>query len=214
MPRTDLTEIVVLLDRSGSMAIIKSDMEAGYDSFVAAQRILPGECRLTLVQFDSQGIETVYEAQDVRSLRGNLNLVPRGGTPLLDAMCETIDRVGARLGRTPEAERPRQVIFMVITDGEENSSRRFTKEAVQTRVKHQTEAYGWQFTYLGANVDAFSEGSKLGLAAAVSAGYTPDSAKAMLRVASDKIGAMRSSSTPIDYSAYTDEERKRMTEKL
>lgn len=171
MPKQGLSEIVVLLDRSGSMATIRKDMESGFDTFIDEQKKLPGEATLTLVQFDTDGIETVHEACPLSKVPA-LSFVPRGGTPLLDATATTIDRTGERLAKMPENERPERVLFMILTDGEENSSRQFKKEEVQKRIKHQQEHYGWQFLYLGANVDAFAEASSLGISAASAGAYT------------------------------------------
>lgn len=165
-------EIVVLLDRSGSMETIRDDMVQGYGAFMREQAKAPGKSRVTLVQFDSQGTETVYESADPAKV-GPLELVPRGGTPLLDAMGKTINDTGARLGS--REKKPDGVIFIVITDGEENQSRTFTKPQVRALVESRTAA-GWVFSYIGANVDAFKEGGGLGIQFAGLSNYIPDSA--------------------------------------
>src|SRR5262245_14698463 len=166
----NLCEIIALLDRSGSMARVAKDMECGFDSFIREQQTQPGECQVTLVQFDTAGIETSYEAKPVAEVPP-LSLKARGGTPLLDAMGDTIDRVGARLAATPEARRPGRVLFLVMTDGYENSSQRFKKEEIKGKVELQTNVYKWQFSYLGANVDAFAEAGALGIPSRASSGY-------------------------------------------
>lgn len=166
-PAADRSEIIVLLDRSGSMAAIREDMEGGFDSFIQKQRELPGEFGVTLVQFDSEGIETLYESLPVQDVP-NLQLDPRGTTPLLDAMGQTISRSIARkvAGR---------VVFLVITDGQENASHEFTKQQIKTLVNQQTAA-SWTFSFLGANVDAFAEAGSLGILASASAPFVADSA--------------------------------------
>jgi len=171
--KTGLTEIIVLLDRSGSMATIAKDTVGGFNSFVDGQKKEPGECRLSLTQFSSVGVEVVHENLPIGQVPP-LTLHPMGGTPLLDAICETIDRAGERLAKTPEDERPEHVLFVIITDGEENQSQKFKLEDVRTRIKVQTEQWKWQFSYLGANVDAFDEAGKLGISADASSGYAPN----------------------------------------
>lgn len=175
MPKSDLCEIVVLLDRSGSMASIKKDMEGGFDSFVAEQRKEPGECVLTLVQFDSDGIDTIHEAKPLANVPP-MKLDPRGSTPLLDAMGQTIRRTGERFAKMAEASRPARVLFMVITDGQENASKEFKKDAIKAMVEEQANVWKWQFSFLGANVDAFGEAAALGIAASASSNYAPNAA--------------------------------------
>lgn len=156
------TDIVVLLDRSGSMETIKKDMQGAFNEFVKTQSdIKDDECTVNLYQFDT-ALETVYENRLVH-LVPKLEISPRGGTALYDALAEVIDNTGHRLSKKPEDERPSRVVFVVITDGEENSSHKFSSEQVKERIKHQTEVYNWQFVYLGANQDAFSAASNIGI---------------------------------------------------
>lgn len=166
--RQDLTDITVLLDRSGSMETIRQDMQGGFDRFVEEQRQLPGECNLTLVQFDDR-----YERAYSKPLAEvpPLELVPRGWTALLDALGRAILETGERLAALPESERPAKVIFVIITDGQENASRDFTREKVAEMIAHQQEKYGWQFLFLGANQDAIATGTSLGIAAGSSLTY-------------------------------------------
>jgi len=170
MPDKNLTEIIVLLDRSGSMARIKDDMEGGFNMYVDDLRDMDN-CFLTLVQFDTEGIDTVVEACPIRKVP-KMQLEPRGATPLLDALGQTIDRAGERFRNTPEERRPGQVMFVVITDGQENSSHDYTKERVREMVEHQSQVYKWEFVYLGANVDAFAEAGVLAFAAMSTANYS------------------------------------------
>ncbi len=168
------TEIVVLLDRSGSMETIKGDMEGGFNGFIADQQKHPSACRVTLAQFDTHSTDIVYEAKPLADVPA-LKLEPRGGTPLLDAMGKIIGQVTDRLALTKGPARPDRVLFLVITDGEENASHQFTKEQIRTLVKERTDD-GWAFSFLGANVDAFAEAGSLGVAAAATANYVPDAA--------------------------------------
>jgi len=169
------TELVVILDRSGSMSGIANDMKGGFDKLIDEQNAQPGTCAVTLVQFDGGVVDVVYEEKPVNKVP-KLVLVPRGSTNLLDAVGETIDRIGQRLAETPESQRPEKVVVLIITDGEENASREYTRGMVRKRIEHQEKEYGWQFMYLGANVDAFHESAKIGMSAINTVQYKADSA--------------------------------------
>jgi hypothetical protein len=172
MPDVHKTEIAVILDRSGSMISIKQDMEGGFAQFVAVQRAEPGQCSLSLYQFDDQ-YEVVYEERPLCDVP-ELSIVPRGSTALLDAVGRSMARVGERLADKPEHERPGVVIVMVITDGQENASHEVSRRALKAAIKVQQRRYNWRFMYLGADASAFSEAASLGIQAA--ARYSPDSA--------------------------------------
>jgi hypothetical protein len=156
------TDITVLLDRSASMAAIKASMNSALDEFVLGHRAVP-TTRLTLVQFDDvDPQEVVYEALPIGVVPAS-NLQPRGNTPLLDALCQAIDATVKRLEAMTAAARPDQVLFVIITDGEENASRQYNRLQVRERITHQHDAYQWQFVYLGANQDVFKEAAALGI---------------------------------------------------
>lgn len=160
MPNAQLCELAVVLDRSGSMQSIKSDMEGGFARFMEEQRKLDLPCVVSLYQFDSE-FEVVYEERPLD--KASLELVPRGSTALLDAMGRSITLIGERLKRKPEHERPGKVVVLVITDGQENASREWKRDQVKAAVEHQREKYDWQFAFLGANIDAFAEAQSLGV---------------------------------------------------
>lgn len=166
------TDITILLDRSGSMASVQSDVEGGFAEFLEDQRKIPGDCALSLTQFDSEGIDEVYVARPVGSAPG-LELKPRGMTPLLDALGRTLVRTGERLAAMEERTRPGRVLFVIITDGKENASREYTKPRVRELIDRQRRVYQWEFIYLGANVDAFAEAGAMGISAEYAAGYQP-----------------------------------------
>lgn len=207
MTNPNLTEIITILDRSGSMSGVKDDMEGGYNALIAEQKALPGKCEVTLVQFDhymgKSQIETLYERWPVVQVP-RLTLQPRGGTPLNDAIGQTIEKIGDRFNRTLEAERPGQVLVIIITDGEENQSTRFTKAEVKALIERQTDGYNWTFTFLGANMDAVTEAAAYGIQAANAASYDVAAAGAMFSVASSKVSTLRSVGT---FTAYSAEER-------
>lgn len=164
---TNLTEIVVVLDRSGSMGRIRDGVISGYKSFIRGQQECEGEAVVTMVQF-SDAPQVIYKnlPLDKAVTFGLGPYVTRGRTAMLDALIQTIDAVGQRLSDTPEAERPGKVIFVVMTDGDENASRVFTGpggyQICRDRIKHQTDVYGWDFLYLGANQDAVLTAEGLG----------------------------------------------------
>ena len=168
-------EIVCILDRSGSMQEMQDEAISGFNAFLKEQQRLPGEARMTLVLFDHE-YSKIYDGADIKLLSPMTakTYVPRGMTALYDAICKTIDEVGARLAQ--QKAWPEKVIVAILTDGYENMSRTYSMEDVRTRIKHQSEKYGWEFIFLAANQDAFVTGSQLGIAAAGTANFTYDSA--------------------------------------
>jgi hypothetical protein len=139
-------------------------------------------------------------------------LVPRGSTALLDAVGRAINETGERLAKMPEAERPGLVVFVVMTDGPENSSREFTKSHIKQMIEHQQSVYKWQFTFLGANQDAFAEGGAMGVAAAGIANFAVDKVAVAWVGTSGKVARMRKQSMANETvsNEFTDEERRQM----
>jgi hypothetical protein len=169
-----LTLIAALLDRSGSMEVIKSDSEGGFNALIADQRTEPGEARVTLAQFDTE-YQVVYANRPIAEI-GPLELQPRGMTALLDSVGRLITDVGAELSALPEHERPGKVIVVVVTDGLENSSTEWSVDAVKKLIKRQHDDYSWEFIFLGANMDAVEVGMQMGFAADRSMTYAPSAA--------------------------------------
>lgn len=168
----DHSEFVILLDRSGSMQDAKDDHIGGLKSFIEDQKKLEGDVRITLIQFDTQApCEVLYSRTPIEQVE-EVDLVPRGGTPLLDAIGLGIAHYRQSLGE----DKPDQVIVMIITDGQENSSREFTRERVRSLIAEQ-EAKGWTFLYLGANVDAFAEAGQIGVRTDYAANYSVSEVK-------------------------------------
>jgi uncharacterized protein YegL len=165
--RDDLTDITIVLDRSGSMSSIRGDTIGGFNTFVKDQAAQPGACRVTLVQFDDQ-YEPNYTAVDAREVvpLNEDTYQPRGSTALNDAFGRAIVSTGARLRAMAEKDRPAKVIFVVITDGAENASKEYSKAKVRQLVEQQERDYKWNFVYIGAGIDAMSEGGQYGAAAA------------------------------------------------
>jgi len=159
-----LCEIVVVLDKSGSMSVLTQETILGYNNFIQDQRKLPGEARATLVLFDTE-YRILYNGLPISEVPEltNKEYFPNGWTALNDAVAKTILDVGKRLDETSEDEKPEKVIMTIITDGLENSSKEYDKRMIREMIEHQKSIYSWEFIYLGANQDAFAEGSSYGI---------------------------------------------------
>jgi uncharacterized protein YegL len=158
-----LTEIIFLLDRSGSMGGLENDTISGFNGFIENQKKLDGKTLVTGVLFDDQ-YEVIWNAAEAKNVRLTAEeYYVRGCTALLDAVGKTILDVGYRLSKTIEDDCPGRVIFVITTDGFENASREFTYGKVKELIKHQQEKYNWEFIFLGANIDAEREADNLGI---------------------------------------------------
>ena len=203
-----LTDITVLLDRSGSMYSCRNDVLGGLNNFIRDQQKIEGACKFTLIQFHSMNPqEKIYDAVDLRKISGITTFNPGGGTPLLDALGLSIVETGARLRAVPEHERPGKVIFVVITDGEENASHRYKKPKIAEMVKEQQDRYAWDFVFLGANMDGISEGQSVGMLYANSATFDVSNIGATIRTTGAKLATYRMTGNKTDLN-YTVAERK------
>ena len=193
----DCTEIVFVLDESGSMDTIRTDVIGGFNSFVADQKALPGEAYLTLVKFSSYGnMQTVFEHVSIAEVKDLTfgSYTPGGMTALLQAMHVTIDNVGKRLSDLTEDERPNKVIMVIMTDGEENNSgNKYSKKTISEKITHQSEVYKWEFLFPGANQDAIAEGASMGIDGAKSLTYQASArgTKAMYSTISNAVSSYR-----------------------
>lgn len=164
------TEIIFLIDKSGSMARLTKDTIEGFNGFVESQKD-DTKTTLTTVLFDTSwknlhdGIN-IYEVEPMT----NKDYLAGGGTALLDAIGDTINRVQDRHDELGE-NKPDNVLFVITTDGEENSSHKFTKPQIEKMIKHQTNGHGWKFMFLGANMDAVKEAEGLGISKNYTANY-------------------------------------------
>jgi hypothetical protein len=213
MTRSDLTHLYFLLDRSGSMQSIKSDIEGGFAAFVEEQRNAAGECRATLAQFDDV-YEVVYADRPVADVPP-LDLLPRGMTALHDAIGRLVTDAGAELAALPEARRPGTVVVAIMTDGLENASKEWTGAAVKALVEQQTSRFGWTFLYMGADQDAVEVGASLGVDKDLAVTYARGKSAAAMNVASGKIARMRAARTvapAAPMEAFTVEERASLAE--
>lgn len=170
------SEIVAILDKSGSMSGLEDDTIGGYNSFLKEQREVDGEANITLVLFDHE-YEKIYDAEDIDDVDklDSDTYKTRGSTALLDAVGRTINDVGNRLDNMEEDEKPANVIFFILTDGAENSSKEFSADKVADMIEHQENKYSWEFIYGGANVDAFAEAGALNIKASNTFNYSADS---------------------------------------
>jgi len=207
----NLCDVTVVLDRSGSMASVQEDTIGGFNTFVDAQKAAPGKCLITLVQFDDvQPNEVVMEGVDVQQAKPltKETYIPRGGTPLLDAIGRTIVNTGVRLSKMAEADRPGKVVFVILTDGQENSSKEYTNAKIKEMIQHQHNAYQWQFVFLGANQDAIAAGGNLGVLRGNSMTYAHNAAgtQSVFAASAQNLTSYRSGGTQtMDFS---DEQRK------
>ena len=176
MAKAGLTEIVCVLDRSGSMATVQQDAIGGFNRFLKDQKEVPGEARMTVTIFDTV-YDIIHDGKPIAEIPDltEKTFLPRGMTALLDAVGLTIDNVGGRLDKLAEEERPEKVIFVILTDGLENASKEYTRDKLLASIKLQQEKYGWEFLYLAADQDAFQAAAGIGLGAAGTQSYTGDS---------------------------------------
>lgn len=192
--KKDFTSINVLMDSSGSMASLTKDTIGGFNTFLAEQKALSGTATLTLCTF-STTINLVHDCIDLQAVP-NLTTSTyhaSGGTALLDAMGITINEVGKKLASMAEEEKPSKVIFLIITDGEENSSKEYSLQNVKDMVSHQREKYNWEFVFIGANMDAIEVGETLGVATHNSINYeaTMEGTKILYRSLSQGVSDYR-----------------------
>lgn len=177
MTKENLTSLNVIIDRSGSMSGLRADTIGSFNSFLAEQKAFPGEALLTLCTF-SDDYRLVHDFVKIASVPALDTTTYRtdGNTALLDAMGATIDEVGRKLAAMPEEERPSKVLFLIITDGQENHSRRYSAGKIKEMVEHQRSVYSWEFVFMGANIDSITTGTNLGISAQNTLNYAPTAA--------------------------------------
>lgn len=176
MPKEDHTQLVCIIDRSGSMASIAGDAIGGFNTFLEEQKKQPGTTKVSLVLFDHEYMMPVKN-EDILNVKplDDKVYVPRGSTALLDAVGRTINETGAELSSLHEEERPDNVIICILTDGYENASKEFKRDQIKKMIEHQKEKYSWDFIFLAANQDAFAEGGSIGIDIQDSYNFVSDS---------------------------------------
>jgi len=212
--KKNLTYIIFVVDRSGSMESIRKDMIGGFNSFIKKQRKIKGDCKVFFYQFDTE-YESVYEGIDLNAVQQltTETYVPRGGTALYPSLGKTIEDIGKRLSTMPEDERPERVLFVTITDGQHNSNisqingvqidwktfYQFTCDQVKNMVEHQTQVYNWDFAYIGANQDAWAVGGSMGVANNLNYVASAAGTKAMWANLSDSTATYRGSDKKMSF---------------
>lgn len=162
----NLTHITVILDRSGSMQSIKSDIIGGFNTFLKQQKEVPGKATLTLVQFDTGNpYEVVHNYKPLQEIPelNDKTFVPRGGTPLLDCLGRGINDLSEHINKLTNDQKPDKVFFIIITDGQENSSREFKKSDIVKLIDEKKNKDNWEFLFLSADLDAIGDARLYGI---------------------------------------------------
>jgi len=192
--KTNMTEMVFILDRSGSMSGLESDTIGGFNSMLLKQQAEPGECRITTVLFDDS-YEVLHDRIDIKAVSKitEQDYYVRGCTALLDAVGKTIKKISSVQKNTAKEYRAEKVLFVITTDGMENASRKFTYDEVKSLVEKQKKKHNWEFIFLGANIDAIDVANKFGIAKNRTQNFHNDSEGVALNysVLSETVSAFR-----------------------
>ncbi|MBK5201971.1 MAG: VWA domain-containing protein [Spirochaetaceae bacterium] len=174
--KNKLTEIVFILDRSGSMSGLESDTIGGYNSLLEKQKLTPGKVFISTILFNNFS-EVIHDRLDLQkvSLMSEREYCAQGCTALLDAIGGAIKHMGNIHKYAREEDRPENTLFIITTDGMENSSRNYNYEQIKKLIQIEKEKYGWEFIFLGANIDAIEVASRFGISEERAANYNSDS---------------------------------------
>jgi hypothetical protein len=213
MSNPNLTHLVFLLDRSGSMQSIASDVIGGFEAFINEQRGGEGLCTATLAQFDNE-YEVVYRGIAVGQVPP-LALWPRGTTALYDSMGKLITDTAAEINALPEDDKPGTVVVAIMTDGLENASREWRQPDIKALVEQQTNDHGWEFMYMGADQDAVEVGRGLGVKEGQAVTYAKGKSRETLLTVSGNVRGYRNARMANPTAAmpeFTDTQRKRLAD--
>ena len=202
--RIGLTEVVFVLDRSGSLGGLEADTIGGFNSMISKQRKEEGEAYISTVLFDDQ-TEVLYDRVPVEKVEpmNDTQYYVRGCTALLDAVGGAIHHIANVHKYAREEDRPEKTLFIITTDGMENSSHIYTYDKVRKMVEMEKEKYGWEFLFLGANMDAVEVAGRFGIGADRAMNYECDSEGTRLnyQVLSETVSAVRRSKTKMEMDA-------------
>ncbi|ERI91086.1 hypothetical protein HMPREF1982_03451 [Clostridiales bacterium oral taxon 876 str. F0540] len=190
-----LAELVFILDRSGSMSGLESDTIGGYNAMLEKQKKEQGEAVITTVLFDDK-YELLHDRINLKGIEPitDKEYFVRGSTALLDAVGKTINKIGNVQKHTAEDQQAEHVMFVITTDGMENASREFSYEKIRHMIERQKSKYGWEFIFLGANIDAVAAAERFGISKDRASNYNADSKGTLLNyeVISEAVSCMRS----------------------
>ena len=194
--KTNITELVFILDKSGSMSGLESDTIGGYNAMLKKQQQEQGEAIVTTVLFDDR-YELLHDRINIKGISPitEKEYFVEGSTALLDAIGKTINKIGNVQKYTKEEQRADKVMMLITTDGMENASHEYSYEKIKGMVQRQKDRYGWEFIFLGANIDAVSTAAKFGINADRAANYNSDGEGTRLnyKVVSNTISELRAS---------------------
>ena len=192
------TELIFILDRSGSMVGLETDTIGGFNGMIKRQKKEPGDVTVTTVLFDDD-YELLHDRIPLKGIHEmtEKEYFVRGSTALLDAIGKTIHKIGHVQKHTAKEARADKVLFVITTDGMENASREYTYERIHKMIAHQKQRYGWEFLFLGANIDAEATAERFGIDRSRAATYHADSKGTQLNyaVVSEAVSAFRSCSS-------------------
>lgn len=208
--KKNLTEIVFILDRSGSMSGLEADTIGGFNSMIEKQKKAEGEALISTVLFDNVS-EVIHDRVDVRNIKPMTDddYTVRGCTALLDAIGGAIHHIGNIHKYARAEDVPEHTLFVITTDGMENASRFYDSEKVKEMIERQKQKYGWEFLFLGANIDAVETAKSFGISEDRAVNYHSDSKGTALNyeVLSDAICAVRCSAPlSVDWKGRIDED--------
>lgn len=209
--KKNLTELVFILDRSGSMAGLEDDTIGGFNAMIEKQKGEPGEAVVSTVLFDNESV-VLHDRVDLRQIAPmtRRDYYVRGCTALLDAVGGAIHHIGNVHKYAREEDRPEKTLFVITTDGMENASRRYTYDRVKAMLQRQKEQCGWDFLFLGANIDAAREAGRFGIAPDRAANYHADhqGTEAIFESVNEAICHVRACAAPLaaDWKQKVDED--------